>query len=168
MLCAMLATGIWLLVATYFELPVSTTHSIVGAVIGMSMVAAGADSVIWSQEKDSFPFLEGVSVIVISWFTSPLLAGIGGAGLFLFTRHAVLRRQNSYKLSLWMLPLFTFITIYIGCYYIIQKGPKLVRSWENAAGWWAVCPCGAAVVAAGCSCPQRCRLPSRCIAVASS
>jgi hypothetical protein len=125
-------------------------------------------AVIWSQEKDSFPFLEGVSVIVISWFTSPLLAGIGGAGLFLFTRHAVLRRQNSYKLSLWMLPLFTFITIYIGCYYIIQKGPKLVRSWENAAGWWAVCPCGAAVVAAGCSCPQRCRLPSRCIAVASS
>jgi sodium-dependent phosphate transporter len=34
---------------------------------------------------------------------------------------AVLRRKNSYKLSLWMLPLFTFITVWIGCYYIIQK-----------------------------------------------
>jgi len=136
-------------------------------------------AVIWSQSKDTFPFLNGVSVIVISWFTSPLLSGLAGAALFLFTRHAgepeagwlkthqgsgggawarhacaqpvpagglkrrghlhwhltghplcpvhsptpptcspclraVLRRQNSYKLSLWMLPLFTFITVYIG------------------------------------------------------
>ncbi|KAI7842860.1 hypothetical protein COHA_003478 [Chlorella ohadii] len=136
MLCALLATGIWLIVATYFELPVSTTHSIVGAVIGMSMVAAGPDSVVWSREKDSFPYLEGVSVIVISWFTSPLLAGIGGAILFLFTRHAVLRRKNSYVLSLWMLPLFTFLTVWIGCFYIIQKGPKLADKVDNSKNAW--------------------------------
>lgn len=57
-----------------------------------------------------------MSVIVISWFTSPLLSGVGGALLFLFTRHAVLRRKNSYVLSLWMLPLFSFLTVYICCY----------------------------------------------------
>ena len=42
MLCALLSAGIWLILATYLELPVSTTHSIVGAIIGFSMVAAGA------------------------------------------------------------------------------------------------------------------------------
>jgi phosphate/sulfate permease len=77
-------------------------------------------------------------VIVISWFTSPLLSSIGAAILFLFTRHAVLRRKNSYVLSLWMLPLFAFLTVYVGCYYIIQKGPKLV-SWASSccARWTA-------------------------------
>jgi hypothetical protein len=46
------------------QLPVSTTHSIVGSVVGMSMVAAGADSVVWSKHKDTFPFLDGMSGIV--------------------------------------------------------------------------------------------------------
>lgn len=45
-------------------------------------------AVVWSKHKDTFPFLDGVSVIVISWFTSPILCAIAGAGLFLFTRHA--------------------------------------------------------------------------------
>jgi hypothetical protein len=49
MLCAMMATGIWLIIATYWELPVSTTHSIVGAIIGMTMVSAGPSAVIWSS-----------------------------------------------------------------------------------------------------------------------
>lgn len=47
MLCALLAAGIWLALATFLEMPVSTTHSMIGAIIGMSMVAEGADSVIW-------------------------------------------------------------------------------------------------------------------------
>jgi hypothetical protein len=48
MLCALLAAGIWLALATFLELPVSTTHTIVGAIIGMSMVAMGPDSVVWT------------------------------------------------------------------------------------------------------------------------
>lgn len=115
-------------------------------------------------------------MIVISWFTSPLLAGIVGAILWLFTRHAgewtgvftlphfsfalrgdcqagshspplclsssplpscaVLRRQNSFKLSLLCLPLFTFLTVYIGTYYIIQKGPKLADKVSDATNAW--------------------------------
>ncbi len=45
--------------ARYRELPVSTTHSIVGAIVGMTMVSAGPDAVIWSKHKDTFPFLSG-------------------------------------------------------------------------------------------------------------
>lgn len=150
MLCAMLATGIWLILATYLELPVSTTHSIVGAVLGFSMIAAGPDSVVWSKSKDSFPYLEGVSVIVISWFTSPVLSGIAGGALFLFTRHAVLRRKRSYQLSLWMLPLFSFIAVYVGAYYIIQKSPKLSDKVSDSQNLWisACFAVGAAILAA--------------------
>lgn len=50
MLCALLSAGLWLALATFLELPVSTTHTIVGAIIGMSMVAKGPDSIIWTSE----------------------------------------------------------------------------------------------------------------------
>ena len=134
MLCALLAGGIWLLLATYLELPVSTTHSIVGAIIGFSVVAAGActaarpcppppnalapthllplvphpgwDSVVWSKSKTSFPYLEGVSIIVISWFTSPILSAIAAVILFLFTRHAGETRRpfpRGWPATLWQI-----------------------------------------------------------------
>jgi hypothetical protein len=50
------------ILATYWELPVSTTHAIVGAVVGMTMVAAGPGAVHWSDPTDTFPFI-GVSPI---------------------------------------------------------------------------------------------------------
>jgi phosphate/sulfate permease len=46
------------------QLPVSTTHSIVGSVCGMTVVTAGFDAVIWSQTKDQFPYLKGMAGIV--------------------------------------------------------------------------------------------------------
>jgi sodium-dependent phosphate transporter len=61
MLCALLASGIWLLVATFWELPVSTTHSIVGAIIGMTLVAVGPSAVLWSSSSDTFPYIGGVA-----------------------------------------------------------------------------------------------------------
>lgn len=65
MLSALLAAGIWLLVASSFGWPVSTTHSIVGAIIGFAAVGIGADAVVWSK----------VWAIVASWIISPLLSG---------------------------------------------------------------------------------------------
>ena len=46
-MCVMIAVGLWLFLASYYEMPVSTTHSCVGGMIGMTMVLAGSDCVIW-------------------------------------------------------------------------------------------------------------------------
>jgi solute carrier family 20 (sodium-dependent phosphate transporter) len=140
MMCALFAAGIWLALATFLELPVSTTHSIVGAVVGMSVVAQGPSSVNWSSRIDSFPYLSGLSAISLSWVFSPLLSGLLAMILFLFTRHAVLRRKNSYELSLWLLPLYTFLTFFVIVYFIIKKGGQAFgwqKTPDSKAAWIA-------------------------------
>lgn len=66
MLSALLAAAVWLLIASMKGWPVSTTHSIVGAIVGFAAVGLGVDSVSWIK----------VGTIVMSWVSSPLLAGI--------------------------------------------------------------------------------------------
>ena len=67
-----LSVGMWLFLASYLEMPVSTTHSCVGGMIGMAMALKGADCVIWYKPVDTFPYVGGVGGIVMSWFLSPL------------------------------------------------------------------------------------------------
>lgn len=74
MLCTDLSTGIWLMVATYLELPVSTTHSTIGGIVGFSLVNGGRHGVKWSDPVPGFPYVEGLVPIVISWFVSPALS----------------------------------------------------------------------------------------------
>eukprot|EP01043_Picozoa_sp_COSAG02_P040162 COSAG02_NODE_3228_length_7136_cov_10.599631_7_plen_100_part_00 len=76
MLSVIFCTGVWLILATYYELPVSTTHSCVGGVIGIAVMAKGWGAVHWS----------GVANIVASWVVSPILTGLLGAALFFFVR----------------------------------------------------------------------------------
>ncbi|PSC68172.1 Phosphate-repressible phosphate permease isoform A [Micractinium conductrix] len=122
MLCAMMASGTWLILATYWEIPVSTTHSIVGAVVGMTMVAAGPDAVHWSEKTSSFPFLGGVSSIALSWLFSPLLTGGLALGLFLALRTLVLRSPHAYQRAYYVLPFFVFMTFFMISMFIIQQG----------------------------------------------
>lgn len=84
MVAALLSAGIWLQVATRSGLPVSTTHSIVGAVIGFGLLAAGTAAVEWGT----------VAQIVASWVVSPVLGASIGAGMFLFVRREILRRDD--------------------------------------------------------------------------
>ena len=130
MVCALLATGLWLALATFLELPVSTTHSIVGAIIGMSLIAAGPDSVIWySAPKPGSPFPGGFVSIVLAWFITPAMAMVLAALLFLFTKLVVLKAANPFRRSLLLFPFYTFITVWIVTYFVIQKG---VNSWMKA------------------------------------
>ncbi len=72
MLASLLSAGTWLIVASYFGWPVSTTHSIVGAVIGFGLIVLGAKSIYWVQ----------VINIVLSWIATPIIAGIISYFLF--------------------------------------------------------------------------------------
>ena len=66
--CVLVSVGAWLFLASYLEMPVSTTHSCVGGMIGMTLVTGGSDCVIWYKATDSFPWIGGVYGIILSWF----------------------------------------------------------------------------------------------------
>jgi PiT family inorganic phosphate transporter len=84
MTAALLAAAIWLQVSTKLGLPVSTTHSIVGAVIGFGVLAVGIHGVRWGQ----------ITEIVASWFISPLMGGALAFGIFLGIRALILRNPD--------------------------------------------------------------------------
>lgn len=148
MLCAETGACIWILVATYFELPVSTTHSIVGGVVGFSLVYGGKDAVIWWQSRPDFPYIGGMVPIFVSWILSPTVAALFSYILFVVTRTAVLRRPNSTKVAYWALPAFIFVTIWANLYFMLTKGVRAVATIDYGQGAWitTVASVGAAVL----------------------
>ena len=140
-----LTAGIWLLAATMYGLPVSTTHSAVGAIVGMSVASAGWDAVVWYRSTSSFPFIGGLSGIILSWVISPVLACTFSVVLFGLMRLLVLRRQNSFLISKYAFPVYTFVAIWFACNAVISKGlpqqkkeiEKLPGGLDGAAAWIA-------------------------------
>ncbi|CAM9475775.1 unnamed protein product, partial [Hapterophycus canaliculatus] len=66
-MCIMYTTGMWLVLASYLELPVSTAHSSMGAVIGMVVAYdGGKNCIVWFEETDTFPFCRGICAILVS------------------------------------------------------------------------------------------------------
>ena len=76
-LCVVGAVGVWLLVASYLEMPVSTTHSVCGGMVGMAIVTKGSGCVVWYKESgaDKLFIPGGITGIVLSWVISPVLSG---------------------------------------------------------------------------------------------
>jgi sodium-dependent phosphate transporter len=122
--CVLLSVGAWLFTASYLEMPVSTTHSCVGGMIGMTMVTGGSDCVIWYKATDSFPWIGGVSGIIVSWFLSPVFSAIVSGSIFYLTRTFVLRKENSFDRSYWTIPIFVSLTLTMNAFFIIYKGGK--------------------------------------------
>jgi sodium-dependent phosphate transporter len=112
MFCAAAATGIWLIAATALSLPVSTTHSIIGAVLGFALCQKGAAAIAWGS----------VGRIVASWFLSPALAAIVSASVFTIVRAGVLRSEASTQRALRMMPVFCLITVSVNVFFIVYKG----------------------------------------------
>lgn len=116
MLCADLSSAIWLTVATYFKLPVSTTHSIIGAIVGFSLAYGGKNAVNWDK----------IGLVVASWIVSPLLAGIFSLIIFYLINTLVFKKDNPINRIIYLFPILTFITFFINSLFIIYKGsPQL-------------------------------------------
>jgi len=149
MLCVIAATGLWLILASYLELPVSTTHSVIGGIIGMAIAAHGSDAVTWYEFDDSKEALKkfkGVTPVIVSWVVSPVLSGVLAVILYLFVRTFVLRHEDSLNRALIFFPVLVGITIAINTYFIIYKGFKreingeklsdiLGAGWSTLAAW---------------------------------
>lgn len=118
------SVGIWLFLASYLEMPVSTTHSCVGGMIGMALVLGGPNCVIWYKSLPSFPYIGGVSGIIISWFISPLFSAFIAITIFSLIRSLVLRHPFESMRINWAYPILIGSTITINTFFIIYKGAK--------------------------------------------
>ena len=123
-MCVCACVGMWLFLASRYEMPVSTTHSCVGGMIGMTMVIKGADCVIWYQPKDTFPYIGGVSGIVLSWIVSPLFSALISSSLFGTIRFCILRSKNSFHRTTYLFPILIGSTVTLNAFFITFKGAK--------------------------------------------
>lgn len=125
MMIALGVAGFLQILGSYLELNISSTHSIIGCIMGFSLVYKGANGVIWATpDTDSFPPYKGVVPIFFSWVFSPLLTATASATIFLLCRTFVLRRQNASKKALYVLPVAVFGTSWINVYFVLTKGAK--------------------------------------------
>lgn len=99
MLAALAAAGTWLMVATHAGWPVSTTHSIVGAIIGFAVVGIGFDAVHWDK----------VTTIVASWIVSPVIAGVLAFILFTTVRTLILETRDPLRNARRYVPFYMFL-----------------------------------------------------------
>jgi len=116
MLASLLAAGIWLLIASKNGWPVSTTHSIVGAIVGFAMVGIGMDAVHWGK----------VGFIVASWVVSPVLAGLISFMLFRSVQKLILNTEDPFDNSKKYVPYYIFLVGFIIALVTLVKGLKHV------------------------------------------
>lgn len=116
MMSALLAAGTWLLLASYMGWPVSTTHSIIGAIIGFACVSAGTQAVDW----------QSVQGIVGSWIITPFIAGLFAYGIFVSAQRLIFDTENPVANAKRFVPVYMFLTTMVIALVTIKKGLKHV------------------------------------------
>ena len=116
MLAALLAAGTWLFIASKNGWPVSTTHSIVGAIVGFAAVGIGVDAVQWGK----------VGTIVMSWVVSPLTAGFLAYLIYQSVQRLILRQEDPLAQAKRYVPVYIFLAAFTITLVTILKGLKHV------------------------------------------
>jgi len=117
MLAALLAAGIWLMIASTRGWPVSTTHSIVGAIVGFAVAGIGVDAVNWPK----------IGSIVASWLVSPLIGGVIALLLMISIRKLILNTENPFARAKTWGPVYVFLVGWIVSLVTMFKGLKHLK-----------------------------------------
>ena len=116
MLSSLLAAGTWLLIASYKGWPVSTTHSIVGAIVGFAAVGISMDAVVWNK----------VTTIISSWVVSPLMAGTISFLIFKSVQILILDTEDPFANAKKFVPGYMFLVGFVIAMVTFLKGLKHV------------------------------------------
>jgi len=128
MMAALLAAAVWLNIATMAKAPVSTTHSIVGGVMGAGIAAAGFSIVAWGT----------VAKIALSWIVSPVLGGMVAA-LFLFAiKKTIVYKEDKIEAATKWVPVFVAIMSWAFVTYLTLKGLKKI--WPEIVNTFSFLP----------------------------
>lgn len=119
MMAALLAAALWLNFATMMKAPVSTTHSIVGGVMGAGIAAAGFSIVSWGT----------MGKIAASWVISPVLGGIIAAAFLFAIKKSIVFKENKVEAAKQYVPIFVAIMSWAFVTYLTLKGLKKI--WPN-------------------------------------
>ena len=114
MMASLLSAGVWLLVATMLGWPVSTTHSIVGAIVGFASVGISVDAVQWGK----------VAEIVSSWVISPVMAGTLSFLLYMSVRKFIFGTSDPFSAAKRLAPLYIFMVGFVVSMVTMVKGLK--------------------------------------------
>lgn len=124
MLASLIGCAAWLLIATYFKFPVSTTHSIIGATVGFGLVARGIDGIKWRE----------IGTIALSWIVSPVMAGLISVAIYLMFYKFILKANNPFEAGLIALPIIWGVVLFINVLSITLDGSKLLGL--DVLDWW--------------------------------
>ncbi|OMJ12682.1 Phosphate-repressible phosphate permease pho-4 [Smittium culicis] len=114
MTTSVFGSATWVIFATSRGWPVSSTHSVIGAIIGMGITAYGLDTVKWGYD--------GIAKIVTSWFVSPFIAAAVSATIYLLSKYFIFEHKNSFDRGLKAIPIYIFFTFLINLAFIISNG----------------------------------------------
>jgi PiT family inorganic phosphate transporter len=117
MLSALLAAGVWLNLATFLGLPVSTTHSIIGAIVGFGLIVGGVSAIHWGK----------LASVVMSWVISPVCGGLMGWITFMVIKRTVLTSWNPVRAARRIVPILIFPVAVILVLSMLYKGLKNLK-----------------------------------------
>ena len=127
-IAAMMAAATWLTIATRMGLPVSTTHSIIGGILGVGLILE-------VKHDTSLIDWEVVQKVVMSWVASPVMGGLLGFFSFMIIKKLILENENPIDRSRWLAPVLAFPTFFVLGLALQFKALKGFISRAASEGW---------------------------------